>query len=128
MNALSRCQVLQQAEASRWRGTTAPYNTLLVHTTIPLLLYENQRLDMRLKTVAVAGRPRFTNSGLGKPGRRAAYELKLPQPDEETGALIIPAWKSGVQLPLRSEPGNIPKPGKDDRGTYENSEKSHFWL
>ncbi|KAF9008931.1 ankyrin repeat-containing domain protein [Cyathus striatus] len=36
------CEVLQHAEAERWRGTTTPYNPLLVHTTIPLVLFENQ--------------------------------------------------------------------------------------
>jgi len=33
-----RFQVLQKAEAERWRGTTVPYNPLSVHTTVPLVL------------------------------------------------------------------------------------------
>jgi len=31
------------------------YDPLAVHMTVPLILYENQRLDIRLKTLAVSG-------------------------------------------------------------------------
>ncbi|TFK76031.1 hypothetical protein BDN72DRAFT_363853 [Pluteus cervinus] len=123
------CEILQQAEAAKWRNTTVPYNPLSVHTTVPLVLYENQRLDVRLKTVAVSGgRPKFSASGLGRHGRRPPFELKLPSPDEETNATIVAAWRSGVQLPLRSSPWNLPNPGSNDRATYDSADKSHFWL
>jgi hypothetical protein len=99
-----------------------------VHTTVPLILYENQRLDTRLKTVAVSGgRPRFSASGLGKHGRRPPFELKLPTPDEQNGVREIGAWRSGVQLPLRDSPYVLPKPGPSDRAS-EGAERSHFWL
>ncbi|KAF9483942.1 FYVE-domain-containing protein, partial [Pholiota conissans] len=123
------CEILQLAEAERWRGTTTPYNPLLVHTTIPLILYENQRLDTRLKTVAVSGgRPKFSASGLGKQGRRSPFELKLVQPDEETGAKVLPAWRSGVQLPLREAPWALPRPATAAHPPMEGVERSHFWL
>ncbi|KAJ3573339.1 hypothetical protein NP233_g2492 [Leucocoprinus birnbaumii] len=123
------CEVLQQSEAERWRGTTTPYNPLLVHTTLPLILYEYQRLDLRLKTVATSGgRPRFSASGLGKRGRRAPYELKLPRPDEDTGVRLVAASRGGVQLPLRDAPWDIPRPVNVDRPAPDITERSHFWL
>ncbi|KAF8914050.1 hypothetical protein CPB84DRAFT_1758250 [Gymnopilus junonius] len=123
------CEILQQAEAGRWRGVTTPYNPLLVHTTLPLILYENQCLDTRLKTVAISGgRPKFSASGLGRHGRRSPFELKLPQPDEETGAKFLPAWRSGVQLPFRKAPWTLPRPATVDQPAAEGVERSHFWL
>ncbi|KAJ7047493.1 FYVE-domain-containing protein, partial [Mycena alexandri] len=123
------CEVLQKAEAERWRGTTVPYNPLSVHTTVPLVLYENQRLDSRLKTLAVSGgRPKFSASGLGRQGRRAPFQLRLPKVDEETGVREIAAWRSDVQLPLRDDPWNLPKPGPIDRNATDTIERSHFWL
>lgn len=123
------CEILQQAESERWRASTTPYNPLLVHTTIPLILYENQRLDTRLKTVAVSGgRPKFSASGLGRQGRRSPFELKLPQPDEETGSKILPAWRSRVQLPLREAPWILPRPVTAEQPALEGVERSHFWL
>lgn len=119
------CEVLQKAEAERWQSPTMPYNPLAVHTTVPLVLYESQRLDMRLKTLAVSGgRPRFSASGLGKRGRRAPFELRLPAPEQTTGKKEIAAWRSDVQLPLREDPWTLPRPGSSREGT----ERSHFWL
>ncbi|EPQ59325.1 ankyrin, partial [Gloeophyllum trabeum ATCC 11539] len=121
------CEVLQKAEAEQWRGTTVLYDPLAVHTTVPLVLYENQRLDARLKTLAVSGgRPRFSASGLGKQGRRAPFELKLPKPDD-SGKKEIPAWRSDVHLPFLEEPFKLPPPVKEDPAT-QGAERSHFWL
>ena len=106
-----------------------PYDPLAVHMTVPLILYENQRLDARFKTLAVSGgRPKFSASGLGKQGRRAPFELKLPKADEETRAKQIPAWRSDVQLPLRDDPWTLPKSGPQNRQSMEGVERSHFWL
>ncbi|KAI0265184.1 FYVE zinc finger-domain-containing protein [Gloeopeniophorella convolvens] len=114
-------------EAEQWRNSPVTYDPLAVHTTVPLILYENQRLDIRLKTLAVSGgRPRFSASGLGKSGRRPPFELKLLKADEETGKKIVPAWRSAVLLPLREEPFKLPKPGMKDIQT--GVERSHFWL
>ncbi|KAJ7095261.1 FYVE-domain-containing protein, partial [Mycena belliarum] len=122
-------EVLQKAEAERWRGTTVPYNPLSVHTTVPLVLYENQRLDSRLKTLAVSGgRPKFSASGLGRQGRRAPFQLRLPKVDEDTGVREIATWRSDVQLPLLDDPWNLPKPGPSDRVSADTIERSHFWL
>lgn len=121
---------MQKAEAERWRLTTVPYNPLPVHIAVPLILYENQRLDTRLKTLAVnSGKAKFSASGLGRSGRRAPFELKLPRPDEETGKKEVPAWRSDVQLPLLEDPWVLPTPGaKDGPSAREGAERSHFWL
>lgn len=119
-------QVLQKTEVEQWHGGShTPYNLLAVHTTVPLVLYENQRLDMRLKTLAVSGgRPKFSASGLGRRGRRAPFELRLSVQEERTGRKEVPAWRSDVQLPLREDPWTLPRPGS----SREGAERSHFWL
>ena len=117
---------MQNAEAERWRGVASLYNPLLVHTTIPLILYENQRLDARLKAATVSGgRPKFSAAGLG---RRSPFELKLPNGDDETGARFLPASRSGVQLPLREAPWILPRPATVDHPAPDGVERSHFWL
>lgn len=99
-----------------------------MHTTVPLLLHEHQRLDTRLKTLAVSGgRPKFSASGLGRSGRRPPFELRLPKADEATGLREVPAWRSDVQLPLRDDPWHFPKPSPHGHG-MEGAERSHFWL
>ncbi|KAI0960004.1 hypothetical protein AcW1_004656 [Taiwanofungus camphoratus] len=120
------CEVLQKTEVEQWHGGShTPYNLLAVHTTVPLVLYENQRLDMRLKTLAVSGgRPKFSASGLGRRGRRAPFELRLSVQEERTGRKEVPAWRSDVQLPLREDPWTLPRPGS----SREGAERSHFWL
>lgn len=119
---------MQKAEVERWRDTTT-YNLLCVHTTVPLVLYENQRLDTRLKTLVIAGgRPKFSTSGLGRRGRPAPFELILPSPDEDTGAKLVASWRSDVQLPLASDPYVLPNASRRDTPILEGAERSHFWL
>lgn len=122
--------MLQRAEAEKWRGTTVPYDPLAVHTTVPIMLFENQRLDTRLKTLAVnGGKPKFSASGLGRKGRRAPFELRLPKVDGDTGKREVPAWRSDVQLPLLERPFILPQPpGGKDVALREGAERSHFWL
>lgn len=120
-------QVLSRFEAEQWRHSSTTYDTLAVHTTVPLILYENQRLDYRLKTLAVSGgRPKFSPSGLGKSGRRHPFELKLLKPDESTGKKFVPAWRSAVLLPLKEAPFKLPTPSVKD--IQSGIERSHFWL
>lgn len=120
---------MQKAEAERWRRTTAPYNPLTVHTTVPLILYENQHLDTRLKTLAGSGgKPKFSGSGLGRRGRRAPFELKLPYTNDGAGMNVVAAWRSDVQLPLIEDPWTLPATSSSDRASLEGTERSHFWL
>lgn len=119
-------QVLQRAEAERWRGSPEQYNPLAVHTTVPLILHENQRLDAKLKTLAVSGgRPKFSASGLGRKGRRSPFELRVPPGNFDQLKQDIPAWRSDVQLPLLEDPFQLPTPKGAVR---EGAERSHFWL
>ncbi|GJJ07266.1 hypothetical protein Clacol_001466 [Clathrus columnatus] len=122
------CEILQKAEAERWSDNN--YNTLAVHTTVPIIVYENQRLDTRLKTLAISGgHARFSASGLGRRGRRSPFEIQLPPGSESNGRRDIPAWRSDVQLPLRDDPFQIPKPKANREFTSrEGVERSHFWL
>jgi hypothetical protein len=118
-------QVLQQKEAECWGESVVSYNPLSVHTTVPLILYENQRLDTRIKTLATSGgRPKFSASGLGRHGRRAPFELH-PLPSDQPRNERISAWRSDVQLPLRDSPWTLPRPGSTH---LEGAERSHFWL
>ncbi|KZW04274.1 hypothetical protein EXIGLDRAFT_786159 [Exidia glandulosa HHB12029] len=119
-------QVLQRAEAERWRNSPAQYNPLAVHTTVPLILHENQRLDAKLKTLAVSGgRPKFSASGLGRKGRRSPFELRVPPGSFDQTKQDLPAWRSDVQLPLLEDPFQLPTPKGPVR---EGAERSHFWL
>lgn len=121
--------MLSKAEAAKWSGTTVTYDPLQVHLTVPLLLFENQRLDTRIKTLAASGgRPKFTATGLGKHGRKPPFELKLPKIDEDTGLATMPAWRSDVQLPVREDPWTVPVVSLQDRAALEGVERSHFWL
>ncbi|KAH7887859.1 hypothetical protein F5I97DRAFT_1806415, partial [Phlebopus sp. FC_14] len=123
------CEVLQKAETERWCGTTAPYNPLSVHTTIPVVIYENERLDTRLKTLAISGgRPTFSASGLGRRGRHVPFELNLPVPDEETGIRLIALRRTEVRLPLLADPWVLPNASQRGRSIPEDAERSHFWL
>lgn len=107
-----------------------PYDPLAVHTTVPVILYEHQRLDVRLKMLAVnGGQPVFSITRLGRSDRRAPFELRLPKVDEETGKKEVPSWWSDVQLPLLEETFTLPMPtGSKDRQPHEGAERSHFWL
>lgn len=87
-------------------------------------------MDTRLKTLAASGGyAKFSASGLGRPGRRSPFELLLPSGSESNGRKDIPAWRSDVQLPLRDDPFQIPKPKANrDYTAREGAERSHFWL
>ncbi|GAW07703.1 ankyrin unc44 [Lentinula edodes] len=159
------CEVLERAEREWWYNRNSahsnpnspskiPYNSLAIHTTIPLVLYENQRLDARLKTLATSGgKPRFSASGLGRRGRRAPFELRILSVDDDNKRqnegnedntvnnniyqrnTTIPAWRSTVQLPLLDSPYSLPRPGSHHSQSQgptgpdrSQEEKSHFWL
>ncbi|KAG8904811.1 hypothetical protein FRB99_001117 [Tulasnella sp. 403] len=121
------CEVLQKAEAERWKDSPTKYNPLAVHTAVPLIIHENQRLDTRLKTLAVCGgRPKFSASGLGRKGRRNPFELRMPPSDTDEPADVA-AWRTDVQLPFIESPFVLPRP-KPGTPSREGAERSHFWL
>ncbi|KAF8314700.1 hypothetical protein DL93DRAFT_2097093 [Clavulina sp. PMI_390] len=143
------CEVLQQAELETWRksNSTVPYNVLAVHTSVPVILYEHQRLDSRLKTLATnGGRPKFSAYHLGREGRRAPFELVLwggesnaPAPSTPTSSSSagssnevkkqhVAAWKSTVQLPSLEESFILPLPSASADSAPTGAERSHFWM
>jgi hypothetical protein len=127
----SPSQVLQRFEMERWNNSYARYNSLAVHTAVPLILHENQRLDARLKTLAVSGgRPKFSASGLGRRGRRAPFELRMPPGDDANERKELPAWRSDVIPPLLEDPFTlpVPRPARERGPRADIGERSHFWL
>ncbi|KAK2466324.1 hypothetical protein APHAL10511_001966 [Amanita phalloides] len=119
------CEVLRQAEEEHWRGCQIPYSPLAVHMTLPVIVYENEKLDTRLKTLAVSG-PKFSASNLGRPGRRPPFELNFPKSDP-AGVMAVTAW-SDIQLPFCNSPWAFPPPGKPEKQTADGDYRSHFWL
>ena len=104
---------------------------MAVHTTVPLILHENQRLDARLKTLAVSGgRPKFSTAGLGRHGRRGPFELRLPPGDEVSAKKDVPAWRSDVHPPVIDDPFTLPIPRstREPGPRADIGERSHFWL
>ncbi|KAG8901712.1 hypothetical protein FRC00_005116 [Tulasnella sp. 408] len=120
------CEVLQKAEEEKWASSPVKYNPLAVHTAVPLIIHENQRLDARIKTLAVSGgRPKFSASGLGRRGRRSPFELRMPPTDNES-TTDVAAWRTDVHLPFLESPFALPKPRTG--AVREGAERSHFWL
>ncbi|BGP44970.1 hypothetical protein JCM10450v2_000785 [Rhodotorula kratochvilovae] len=70
------CAVLATAEASAQPET--PYNPLALHSTVPVVLYENQRLALpslkKLSSLSGSG-PRWTPKALSRNDARAAYSM-----------------------------------------------------
>lgn len=117
------CQVLERYEAERWSacnfssGTPTrpgqiapgrgPYEPLALHTTIPIILHENQRLDTRLQTLAMnGGKPRWSSSSAArthKPDRRSPSSMP-PGPLAPSRTRHAPMRQEDVGLPARSLP------------------------
>ncbi|KAG6378849.1 hypothetical protein JVT61DRAFT_13129 [Boletus reticuloceps] len=104
------CEILQKTEVERWRGTTAPYNPLRVHTTFQGDGQSFPHLDLEHAVVP------------------APFELKLPSPDEDTGAKLVASYHNDVQLPLASDPYVLPNASRRDTPILDGAERSHFWL
>jgi hypothetical protein len=126
------CEVLEKYEAERWaalrlshatgsgdaRQTRASaiqqaYNPLRLHSTVPVILHENQRLDTRLSTLAVhGGKPRWSGTSAGrphKPDRRAPGTMP-PGPLSTSRTRNAPMRREDVGLPLRENPYKLVLP------------------
>ncbi|CBQ72642.1 conserved hypothetical protein [Sporisorium reilianum SRZ2] len=117
------CEVLERYEAERWnasKSTSAtpsqpgritpgrgPYEPLALHTTVPVILHENQRLDTRLQTLAMnGGKPRWSSSSAArahKPDRRSPSSIP-PGPLAPSRTRHTPMRQDDVGLPTRSLP------------------------
>ncbi|SPO27125.1 uncharacterized protein UTRI_10586_B [Ustilago trichophora] len=117
------CEVLERYEAERWNASKftsaapsrpgqivpgrGPYEPLALHTTVPIILHENQRLDTRLQTLAMNGaKPRWSSSSAArahKPDRRSPSSMP-PGPLAPSRTRHAPMRQDDVGLPSRSVP------------------------
>ncbi|CDU26081.1 uncharacterized protein SPSC_06248 [Sporisorium scitamineum] len=117
------CEVLERYEAERWNASKStstnpsqpgqiipgrgPYEPLALHTTVPVILHENQRLDTRLQTLAMnGGKPRWSSSSAArahKPDRRSPSSMP-PGPLAPSRTRHAPMRQDDVGLPTRSLP------------------------
>lgn len=139
------CQVLEKYETERWNSLKlslssseerndngnaidgskiipgkGPYNPLALHTTVPILLYENQRLDTRLGTLAShGGKPRWsgTHSARRNKSDRRAPSTMPPGPLAQSRSFNTHIDRNDVGLPNRLEPYrlSLPKRGSKAR-------------
>lgn len=119
------CHVLESYEAQRWSALRLAsaadvaqqrsYSPLYLHTTVPVVIYQNERLDTRLSTLATnGGKPRWSGSGAGrphKPDRRAPGTMP-PGPLSTSLSRHLPMRREDVGLPRRSEPYKLRLPTK----------------
>jgi hypothetical protein len=149
--------VLARYEALFWssyHGGDAQYNPLALHLSVPVVLHENQRLDLRLKAIAKsmtgAGKPKFTSKVLSRNDRRTPFGLPPSWDGLNSSEDEIPVFRSDVALPTVDEPFQlvIPTPApptptgrtgrttedvrrpRSDTGstTTPAADRSHFWL
>ncbi|KAN0063069.1 FYVE zinc finger domain protein upa1 [Thecaphora frezii] len=124
------CEVLEKYEAERWNASKfsaptgadadstanrtgrivpgkGPYNPFALHTTIPVLIHENQRLDTRLKTLAIhGGKPRWSSSSAARPHKpdRRSPSTMPPGPLAPSRTRHTPMRKEDVDPPTRAMP------------------------
>jgi hypothetical protein len=107
--------VLAQYEARVWaaRGHDV-YNPLELHLIVPITLHENQRLDLRFKSIAKsmagAGKPQFTSKVLSRNDRRAPFGLPPSWEGLNPSGSEIPVFRSEVELPSVDEPFKLVLP------------------
>lgn len=108
------CSHLATYEASLWSKVAIPdrppYHPLLVHSTFPVVLFENQRLALptlrkisTLGNLAVGQIPRFSSKALSRNDRRAAFTMFVEGEER-------PVAKSEVGLPIVGQEGKLVLP------------------
>ncbi|PWN42649.1 hypothetical protein IE81DRAFT_117310 [Ceraceosorus guamensis] len=127
-------EVLDKYETERWAAlrfsgpppaggvptgsAQGAYNPLRLHTTVPIVLHENQRLDTRLSTLAVhGGKPRWSGTSAGrphKPDRRAPGTMP-PGPLSSSRSRNIPMRREDVGLPTRENPYKLVLPTRSEQ-------------
>ena len=121
---LEICRVLAEAEAAQLAAaaksttTARTYNPLALHTTVPVVLYENQRLvtpSLRRPASLVPGQGDhlvWSSKALSRNDRRGAFSFPLPPAAVSEHSTVSP--EGGDQLPcFRSEVG-LPVIGKEN--------------
>lgn len=114
------CTVLAVAERAAYEGEDSarePYSLLDLHSTVPVLLHENQRLALptlkKLSSLASAtGQPQWTAKALSRNDARAAFSMP-PLPGsvgERKGEGELPCFRSEVGLPVVGKEGELVLP------------------
>ncbi|PWN33927.1 uncharacterized protein FA14DRAFT_66560 [Meira miltonrushii] len=125
------CEILEKYESERWAALKfagsapsnanqtvpgqGPYNPLAIHTTVPVIVYENQRLDTRLSTLAIrGGKPRWSGTQAGRPDKpdRRAPSTMSPGPLSLSRTRHLPMAREDVKLPTRSQPYKLRLPNR----------------
>lgn len=104
--------------SSRRDSVKGQYNPLCLHTTVPVVIHQNERLDTRLSTLAVhGGKPRWSGTGAGrphKPDRRAPGTMP-PGPMSPYRTREIPMRREDIQLPRRKLPYKLQLPSRGEQ-------------
>ncbi|GAA5862981.1 hypothetical protein JCM1840_002345 [Sporobolomyces johnsonii] len=120
---VSICSVLSNCEAAKYASTEStdssrpPYNPLSLHSTVPIVLFENQRLALpTLKKLSSLGNlaagPRWTSKALSRNDSRAAFTIpplvgtQIPDADERA------CFRSEVGLPVVGKENDLVVPGR----------------
>ncbi|MCO5589984.1 hypothetical protein L7F22_043953 [Adiantum nelumboides] len=125
------CEILEKYESERWAALKfagsapsnanqtvpgqGPYNPLSIHTTVPVIVYENQRLDTRLSTLAIrGGKPRWSGTQAGRPDKpdRRAPSTMSPGPLSLSRTRHLPMAREDIKLPTRSQPYKLRLPNR----------------
>lgn len=126
------CDMLETYEKERWAALRfaapqvqsssapgqGPYNPLALHTTVPVILHENQRLDTRLSTLAVhGGKPRWSGTSAGRPNKpdRRAPGTMPPGPLSPSRTRNVHMRRDDIGLPARQEPYKLALPTRGEQ-------------
>ncbi|CAO1614422.1 unnamed protein product [Parajaminaea phylloscopi] len=128
------CDVLGKYEAERWVAlriisasdgpanhraqSHVPYNPLSLHSTVPVTIHQNERLDTRLSTLAVhGGKPRWSGTGAGRPSKpdRRAPGTMPPGPMSLSKMREVPMRREDVRLPVRRLPYRLQLPSRGEQ-------------
>ena len=134
---LGIADTLAHHESLAWRnsGKSGEYNPLTLHLTIPVILYENQRLDLRwqarakqtlLATAAGSSRasasvassvaPKFSSQALSRRDRHASFELPPSWEGLNSTGQSIPLRRTEIHPPTLTKPNSLPLPARIARG------------
>lgn len=131
------CEVLERYERERWAALRlssqpndapqsgqdhaqvlpgrGPYNPLALHSIVPIILHENQRLDTRMSTLAIrAGKPRWSGTQAGRPDKqdRRAPATMPPGPLSVSRTRNMPMSRGDIHLPTRQQPYKLRLPNR----------------
>lgn len=111
--------ILAQYEAAQWiaqDSTRDDYNPLVLHSTLPVIINEHQRLGLptikKLSSLSpLAAAPRWSSKALSKNDDRTAFTTAaLLGMQEET--VVRPVLKNEVQLPVIGDEFNLRLPAR----------------